>query len=255
MAIRLTGNAGTWTLPEGETILGRGAGSGIVIPDRRLSRQHARFQVVGQQVVVEDLGTTNGVLVNGDRITGPTVLIPGSSVVCGPILLSVEISSTSTPPALTVTNATLLTPAAADLAGPARRHTEAMDPQLVVTLAEESRGSRKVAPAIITALHQHLGESGPLPTDQGMLHSGPLAPHGRPAPPVMAVPQTTGYPSTTHLLPAEAGAPTTGALQPAKLPPVKIALALGLRRVGAAAGDVLQLTGLGLTQGRDGTVA
>ena len=251
MAIRLTGSAGTWTLPEGDTILGRGAGSGIVIPDRRLSRQHARFRVVGQQVMVEDLGTTNGVLVDGDRITGPTPLVPGASVVCGPLFLTVEITDRATPPALSVTNATMLTPASldkadlADLAGPTRRRTETMDPQLVVTLAEESRGSRKIAPAIITALHQHLGESGPQPTDQEVFHSGPLAPGPRPTP-MVVMPQTSGDPSTTHLHPAEAGAPGIGALQPAMLPPMNVALALGLRRVGAAAGDVLQLTGLGL---------
>lgn len=63
--------------------IGRGSGSDIVIPDKTLSRQHARIQVTSGGCVVEDLGSTNGTFVNGRRITGPTRLRPGDSLQVG----------------------------------------------------------------------------------------------------------------------------------------------------------------------------
>src|SRR5688572_9171571 len=54
----------------GERLLGRkGAGpTAIEIDDRRISRQHARLRPKGARCEVEDLGSTNGVFVGGERI-------------------------------------------------------------------------------------------------------------------------------------------------------------------------------------------
>src|SRR4051794_38018331 len=65
--------------------VGRGEqGSGSLAGDTEISRQHARFRRLDSgQVMVEDLGSTNGTLVNGTRIGGPYVLSPGDRVTVG----------------------------------------------------------------------------------------------------------------------------------------------------------------------------
>jgi len=87
MAFRLEGTAGTWILPVGDTIIGRGDDCGVRLADPRLSRHHARLDIMPPHVVVHDLGSANGVLVNGDRIAAPTALVPGDDIVCGPLRL------------------------------------------------------------------------------------------------------------------------------------------------------------------------
>ena len=54
-------------------VIGRGSDSDIVLPDRMISRRHARLQVVGDTLTVEDLGSTNGIVVNGKHVRQYTV--------------------------------------------------------------------------------------------------------------------------------------------------------------------------------------
>ena len=65
-------------------VIGRGeSGLGMLDHDPELSRKHARISKVDGRVVVEDLGSTNGTLVNGHRIAAPTVLQPDDSLHIG----------------------------------------------------------------------------------------------------------------------------------------------------------------------------
>jgi hypothetical protein len=73
----------TFTIQDYPQTIGRGAGSDIVIPDKTLSRQHARIQATDRGCVVEDLGSTNGTFVNGQRITSPTLVRPGDTLQVG----------------------------------------------------------------------------------------------------------------------------------------------------------------------------
>jgi predicted component of type VI protein secretion system len=69
---------------EGETIgVGRDASNGIQINDAEMSRRHARLQFQGGKYVIEDLGSTNGTFVNGQRLSAPHVLRPGDVVSFG----------------------------------------------------------------------------------------------------------------------------------------------------------------------------
>jgi hypothetical protein len=62
----------------GEKIVGRTSECGICFDqDLHVSRTHARLTVQGQGVLVEDLGSSNGVFVNNIRIAGPRLLVPG----------------------------------------------------------------------------------------------------------------------------------------------------------------------------------
>ncbi len=51
-----------------ELILGRGADSGICLPDARVSRQHARISLHEASFVIEDLQSSNGTLLRDSRI-------------------------------------------------------------------------------------------------------------------------------------------------------------------------------------------
>ena len=62
------------------TTLGRDVTNDIVLGDAEVSRQHARLTRTPGGFVLEDLGSTNGTYVNGDRLTAPRVLRPGDLV-------------------------------------------------------------------------------------------------------------------------------------------------------------------------------
>jgi len=51
-----------------EIILGRGSGAHIVFEEQSISRQHARLTPHAQNWLLEDLGSTNGTYINGNRI-------------------------------------------------------------------------------------------------------------------------------------------------------------------------------------------
>ncbi len=54
---------------ESEMVIGRSTTCGIFVPDRRISREHARVFFDGERLFVEDLASHNGVYVNGQRVT------------------------------------------------------------------------------------------------------------------------------------------------------------------------------------------
>jgi hypothetical protein len=69
-----------WLLQRDRFLIGRGEECDIVVPDRQISRQHARLSRTPQGVLVEDLGSKNGTYVNGVRAEGPTALQDGDVV-------------------------------------------------------------------------------------------------------------------------------------------------------------------------------
>ena len=58
----------TYVLGLGETLAGRSPECAIFLGDVTVSRHHARFFVDERGLRVEDLGSTNGTYVNGDRV-------------------------------------------------------------------------------------------------------------------------------------------------------------------------------------------
>lgn len=52
-----------------ETILiGRGENCSLILPNNSVSREHASIHLGDQEIFVEDLGSQNGLLLNGDRL-------------------------------------------------------------------------------------------------------------------------------------------------------------------------------------------
>ena len=79
-------DSGAEVLVTGSLVAGRDTTCGLVLHDRQASRQHARFEAHGERLKVQDLGSRNGIVINGvlaregelkvgDRVTvGGTVL-------------------------------------------------------------------------------------------------------------------------------------------------------------------------------------
>jgi hypothetical protein len=75
----------------------------LVLEDPEVSRRHAVLRRSGASVVVEDLDSTNGTFVNGERIRSPITVGPGDQVRVGRTMLEIEPDRTedtivSTPP-------------------------------------------------------------------------------------------------------------------------------------------------------------
>jgi hypothetical protein len=73
----------SYPLEKVEAFIGRDVGNDITINDPEVSRRHARVFMQGANVVLEDLGSTNGTSVNGQRLFGPYVLHPGEIITFG----------------------------------------------------------------------------------------------------------------------------------------------------------------------------
>lgn len=63
--------------------IGRAANSTLVVDDDYASSHHARLYQSEGQLIVEDLGSTNGSWIDRTRITGPTVLELGAPLRIG----------------------------------------------------------------------------------------------------------------------------------------------------------------------------
>jgi hypothetical protein len=74
----------------GPVIVGRSPGADIVIGAGYVSGRHARFSLMGQNLFVEDLGSTNGTAVNGELIAAPTALRSGDTVNVGDVAIRVR---------------------------------------------------------------------------------------------------------------------------------------------------------------------
>jgi ABC transport system ATP-binding/permease protein len=70
-------------LTDGEVVLGRDSSANIVFDSTAVSRQHARLRVDDQSVWLEDLGSSNGTYLNGDKIQGRAALKNGDRIGLG----------------------------------------------------------------------------------------------------------------------------------------------------------------------------
>jgi hypothetical protein len=77
-------------VPEG-TIIGRSRECDVVLGDSNISRRHARIALEGGEWTIEDLGSTNGVQVNGARAKSRTALHPGDRLDLGTVSARFEV--------------------------------------------------------------------------------------------------------------------------------------------------------------------
>ncbi len=74
----------------GPVVVGRAPGADIVIGTGFVSGRHARFQLMGQNLFVEDLGSRNGTIVNGQPVTDPVALHNKDMVTIGDVSIRVR---------------------------------------------------------------------------------------------------------------------------------------------------------------------
>ena len=74
----------------GPVIVGRSPNADIVIAAGYVSARHARFSLMGQNLFVEDLGSTNGTSVNGQPISEPVALNNNDIVNVGDVSIRVR---------------------------------------------------------------------------------------------------------------------------------------------------------------------
>src|SRR5512137_551308 len=86
------------------SMMGRDVTNDIVLGDAEVSRQHARVTRTPAGYVLEDLGSTNGTFVNGERLAAPRVLNAGDLVGVGENV-TLTFDSTSPESAATVMGA------------------------------------------------------------------------------------------------------------------------------------------------------
>ena len=129
-----------FTLEGDQMTIGRDSTNEIVINDAEVSRRHARLTFQGGKYVLEDLGSTNGTFVNGQRLAGPRVLKTGEVVSFGEQIVLVFEAVSLDP------GATMVSPRAA--AVPAAPRPMAAPPPPPVDYA----GSVPASPAPLSAI-------------------------------------------------------------------------------------------------------
>ena len=73
----------------GPVVIGRSPSSDIVIDEPYVSASYARFTIQGPALVLEDLGSTNGTMVNGHIIEQPVTLRDTDEVQVGDVIMRV----------------------------------------------------------------------------------------------------------------------------------------------------------------------
>ena len=133
-----------------EFVVGRGeSGMGNLRGDSEISRRHARFyRDENGRLLIEDLGSTNGTLVNGGTITGPRLLAAGDEVQLGGTMLRYEAAAAQV--GETVIGARPEGAAAAP--PPPVTPSAAPAPQPAAAARPESGARRRALPAVIAVL-------------------------------------------------------------------------------------------------------
>ncbi len=77
----------SYTILQDEFIIGRASSCDLPIEDDLVSRHHCKVYVKPNLAELEDLGSTNGTLVNGRKITGRVKLLEGDQVQVGSVAI------------------------------------------------------------------------------------------------------------------------------------------------------------------------
>jgi FHA domain len=124
---------------EGGRTIGR-EGADITLDDDQVSRSHARVSVAGSTITIEDLGSTNGTFVNGEKIDGATTLAPGDTVRIGATTFALEAEAEAEPEPEPVPEPAMPEPAVT-VARPATPQAPAREPEPAPALATGTVGA------------------------------------------------------------------------------------------------------------------
>jgi hypothetical protein len=149
----------TFPLDKSEITIGRDSMNDIVINDAEVSRKHARLLLQPGGYMLEDLGSTNGTFIEGQRLLGPHSLRPGEMIQFGETV-TLNFESVEYDP-----DATYVSSPATEFSSPGR-----------LPEAEE--------PPPASPEYQSPSEPPPAPAYSGQIPSGPGVYEGQPAAPI-----------------------------------------------------------------------
>jgi len=89
------GDRRAW-LHAGEHVLGRDPDLDLFLDSSSVSRRHAMLRIVGDQAILEDLGSKNGTFVADRRVDSPRRLVDGDRIRVGSVRLSFSAVSPTT---------------------------------------------------------------------------------------------------------------------------------------------------------------
>ena len=120
------------TLPDGEVVFGRDETCQVRLATNEVSRFHCRVRCAADSVVVSDIDSRNGTLINDVAIQGETELHPGDTLRVGPVAFQL-VGKKVTGPASTAPASTA--PAGTPPAGSAKKKPS--DDSIMDWLADE----------------------------------------------------------------------------------------------------------------------
>ena len=82
-----------------KTTIGRVDDNTFPIAESSVSSHHCEILLRGNDVIVNDLNSTNGTFINGDKVTGEAVLKPGQILRLGQIELRLDVDGAAPAPA------------------------------------------------------------------------------------------------------------------------------------------------------------
>jgi DNA-binding response OmpR family regulator len=87
-----------WSLANEVTTIGRWEDNDVAIPDRWVSRHHAEIRRRGTRYILHDLGSKNGLFLNGNRVSEPVALEDGDQIQIAPRCLLTFVDNEATAP-------------------------------------------------------------------------------------------------------------------------------------------------------------
>jgi len=79
-----------WDLAGDRVVVGRSPDCDVVLDDPRVSKRHAALRRRDGRWWIEDLGSTNGTVVDGRPLHAPAALTPGGRIELGGTMLEVR---------------------------------------------------------------------------------------------------------------------------------------------------------------------
>src|SRR5438093_356930 len=87
-----------WVVAPGAYVLGRNEDCELRVEAELVSRKHTRFTVQDDGVLIEDLGSSNGTFINGERVTGSSRVAPSQKIQVGKATVELHRIKTMPPP-------------------------------------------------------------------------------------------------------------------------------------------------------------
>ncbi|RME77236.1 MAG: FHA domain-containing protein, partial [Planctomycetota bacterium] len=94
-----TGTIKKFKINKDQILIGRDKSCDIAIPEKAVSTKHALLRKVDKKVIIEDVGSRNGVLVNGLKIQGPSEITDEDVISVGSFNIWCELLEEETLPA------------------------------------------------------------------------------------------------------------------------------------------------------------